>query len=70
MAKKLGFTLNEIERCRVVFEGTPDRGVYNPMESVHGSYAATPLATAWRMAVLRLGWPRKPATKTRRCGRR
>ncbi|HQN52047.1 MAG TPA: hypothetical protein PK913_13425, partial [Phenylobacterium sp.] len=35
MARTLDFRLIEIERGRVVFEGRPDRSVYNPMGGVH-----------------------------------
>ena len=51
MGEKLGFSLVEIERGRVVFEGTPDHTVYNPMGSVHGGYAATLLDSACGIAV-------------------
>lgn len=51
MGVKLGFSLVEAERGRVVFEGTPDRTVYNPVGSVHGGYAATLLDSACGIAV-------------------
>lgn len=51
MGEKLGFTLVELERGRVVFEGTPDRSVYNPLGAVHGGYAATLLDSACGIAV-------------------
>lgn len=51
MGEKLGFTLVEVERGQVVFEGTPDRSVYNPLGSVHGGYAATLLDSACGIAV-------------------
>src|SRR6185312_1621908 len=51
MGEKLGFTLVEVERGYVVFEGTPDRSVYNPLGSVHGGYAATLLDSACGIAV-------------------
>ncbi|MEI9929088.1 MAG: PaaI family thioesterase [Rhizomicrobium sp.] len=35
----------------VVFEGNPDRSVYNPIGSVHGGYAATLLDTVMGCAV-------------------
>lgn len=47
----LGFTLVEIEEGRAVFEGHPDRSVYNPIGSVHGGYAATLLDSACGCAV-------------------
>ncbi|KAK0350771.1 hypothetical protein LTR94_027645 [Friedmanniomyces endolithicus] len=43
MGRTLGIRLVEAERGRVVFEGTPDRSVYNPLGGVHGGYAATML---------------------------
>jgi len=51
MGETLGFTLVEIDRGRAVFEGTPDRTVYNPLDSVHGGYAATLLDSACGIAV-------------------
>jgi uncharacterized protein (TIGR00369 family) len=47
----MGFTLVEIEEGRAVFEGHPDRSVYNPIGSVHGGYAATLLDSACGCAV-------------------
>jgi len=47
----MGFTLVEIEEGRAVFEGSPDRSVYNPIGSVHGGYAATLLDSACGCAV-------------------
>ena len=51
MGRTLGFELVEVERGRVVFEGKPDRSVYNPLGAVHGGYAATLLDSACGMAV-------------------
>lgn len=51
MGEKLGFDLVEVELGHVVFEGTPDRSVYNPLGSVHGGYAATLLDSACGIAV-------------------
>lgn len=51
MGEKLGFHLVEVERGHVVFEGTPDRSVFNPLGSVHGGYAATLLDSACGIAV-------------------
>lgn len=48
---KMGIALVELEEGRVVFEGTPDRSVYNPIGSVHGGYAATLLDSACGCAV-------------------
>ncbi|MBK6708494.1 MAG: PaaI family thioesterase [Sphingomonadales bacterium] len=50
MGQTLGFELVEVERGRVVFEGRPNRSVYNPLGSVHGGYAATLLDSACGMA--------------------
>ncbi len=50
IGETLGFHLVEVERGRVVFEGTPDRSVYNPLGSVHGGYAATLLDSACGIA--------------------
>lgn len=47
----LGFTLVEIEEGLAVFEGHPDRSVYNPFGTVHGGYAATLLDSACGCAV-------------------
>lgn len=46
----LGFDLVEAESGRVVFEGKPDRSVYNPLGAVHGGYAATLLDSACGLA--------------------
>lgn len=51
MIEKLGLELVAIERGRAVFEGTPDRTVYNPLGAVHGGYAATLLDSACGIAV-------------------
>lgn len=51
MIEKLDLDLVAIERGQAVFEGTPDRSVYNPMGGVHGGYAATLLDSACGIAV-------------------
>lgn len=51
MIEKLGLDLVSIERGQAVFEGTPDRSVYNPLGGVHGGYAATLLDSACGIAV-------------------
>lgn len=51
MGEKLGFTLVEVERGRVVFEGMPDPSHFNPLGAVHGGYAATLLDSACGIAV-------------------
>ena len=50
MGETLGFRLVEVERGQVVFEGAPDRSVYNPLGAVHGGYAATLLDSACGIA--------------------
>jgi uncharacterized protein (TIGR00369 family) len=54
-AAPIAATLNiepvEFERGRAVFEGTPERFVYNPLGSVHGGWAATILDSAMGCAV-------------------
>lgn len=50
MGQTLGFELVEVERGRAVFEGRPDRSVYNPLGAVHGGYAATLLDSACGIA--------------------
>lgn len=50
IGQTLGFELVEVERGRVVFEGKPDRSVYNPLGAVHGGYAATLLDSACGIA--------------------
>lgn len=51
MGRTLGFRLVEVDRGKVVFEGHPDRSVYNPLGAVHGGYAATLLDSACGVAV-------------------
>ena len=51
IAESLGFKLVEIEEGRAVFEGTPGLHVYNPINTVHGGYAATLLDSACGCAV-------------------
>ena len=50
IGETLEFYLVELERGRVVFEGTPTRRVLNPIGSVHGGYAATLLDSACGIA--------------------
>ena len=47
----MNFTLTGIESGVAIFEGAPDRSVYNPIGSVHGGYAATLLDSACGCAV-------------------
>lgn len=51
MHDTLAFHLTELERGHAVFEGTPNRSVYNPLGSVHGGYAATLLDSACGVAI-------------------
>lgn len=51
MGETLGFTLVEVERGRVVFEGAPDPSHFNPLGAAHGGYAATLLDSACGIAV-------------------
>jgi len=50
IGRTLGFELVEVEHGCVVFEGKPDRSVYNPLGAVHGGYAATLLDSACGIA--------------------
>ena len=51
IGETLEFVLIELERGRVVFEGSPTHKVFNPIGSVHGGYAATLLDSACGCAV-------------------
>ena len=51
IGETLGFELVEVDRGRIVFEGRPDRSVYNPLGMVHGGYAATLLDSACGMSI-------------------
>jgi len=51
IGETLKFDLVAVERGSAVFEGEPDRSVYNPIGSVHGGYAATLLDSACGIAV-------------------
>ncbi len=62
MIEKLGLDLVEIERGHAVFQGTPDRSVYNPLGAVHGGYAATLLDSACGIAVHSQLGPRRGHT--------
>ncbi|MGL9623075.1 PaaI family thioesterase [Bradyrhizobium sp. U531] len=58
MLQTLKLELTKLERGQVVFEGSPDHSVYNPIGTVHGGYAATLLDSACGIAVhsrLRIG---------------
>ncbi|SFR96435.1 PaaI family thioesterase [Sphingomonas jatrophae] len=51
IGETLNFQLVALDRGHAVFEGEPDRSVYNPIGSVHGGYAATLLDSACGVAV-------------------
>lgn len=51
IAHTLGFCLAEVEEGRVLFLGTPHWGLYNPIGSIHGGYAATLLDSCMSCAV-------------------
>lgn len=51
IAATLGFAPVEVAEGRAVFEGTPDRFVYNPIGVVHGGWVATLLDSAMGCAV-------------------
>jgi len=58
MLQTLKLEMTKLDRGQVVFEGSPDRTVYNPIGTVHGGYAATLLDSACGIAVhskLRIG---------------
>ncbi|TDW59555.1 hypothetical protein EDF57_11348 [Novosphingobium sp. PhB55] len=56
IGETLEFRLVELERGRVVFEGSPSRKVFNPIGSVHGGYVATLLDSACGCAVHSSDW--------------
>jgi uncharacterized protein (TIGR00369 family) len=51
IASLLGFTATEIEPGYVVFEGTPDESVYNPIGMVHGGFVCALTDTVAACAV-------------------
>jgi uncharacterized protein (TIGR00369 family) len=51
IGKTLNFRAIVLEEGLVVFEGHPDKSVYNPIGTVHGGYAATLLDSAMACAV-------------------
>ena len=59
IGQTLHFSLVEVEKGFVVFEGTPGEFAYNPIGTVHGGYAATLLDSACGCAchaMLEPGW--------------
>jgi uncharacterized protein (TIGR00369 family) len=46
MARLMNIRLIEVERGRIVFEGTPKEYHYNPLGTIHGGFAATLLDSA------------------------
>jgi uncharacterized protein (TIGR00369 family) len=51
IAALMGLRPTEVEPGRVVFEGTPDESVYNPIGMVHGGYVCTLADTVAACAV-------------------
>jgi uncharacterized protein (TIGR00369 family) len=51
MAERLGFRLAEVDEGRVLFEGTPDARLLNPLGTVHGGYALALIDSATGCAV-------------------
>lgn len=48
----MGYTLHEVEEGRVVFRGTPEFNVTNPLGTVHGGWYGTLLDSAMACAVM------------------
>ncbi|HEX4831254.1 MAG TPA: PaaI family thioesterase [Trebonia sp.] len=51
IAALMGFEPAEVEEGYIVFEGTPDESVYNPIGTVHGGFVCTLADTAAACAV-------------------
>jgi uncharacterized protein (TIGR00369 family) len=51
IGRTMGFTLVEVAEGFAAFEGRPDEGVYNPIGTVHGGYAAALLDSACGCAI-------------------
>jgi uncharacterized protein (TIGR00369 family) len=51
IASLLGFRASKVEVGHVVFEGTPDESVYNPIGTVHGGFVCTLADTVTACAV-------------------
>lgn len=51
IASLLGFRVSKVEVGHVVFEGTPDESVYNPIGTVHGGFVCTLADTVTACAV-------------------
>ncbi|MFL4470569.1 PaaI family thioesterase [Tateyamaria armeniaca] len=52
IAKTLGYHVHSVEDGRVVFRGTPDVNVTNPMGTTHGGWYGTLLDSAMACAVM------------------
>ncbi len=52
IGQTMGYTLAEAEDGRVVFRGSPEFGVTNPMGTVHGGWYGTLLDSAMACAVM------------------
>lgn len=51
IAQTLNYRLTEVDEGRVVFEGSPDFGAYNPLGSAHGGWFGTLLDSCMACAV-------------------
>lgn len=51
IAQTLNFRLTEVAKGRVVFEGAPDFGAYNPLGGAHGGWFGTLLDSCMACAV-------------------
>lgn len=51
IGETLNFHLIEVDHGLAIFEGMPDRSVYNPLGAVHGGYFATLLDSACGVAL-------------------
>ncbi len=52
IAQTMGYTLHSVEDGRVVFRGTPEFNVTNPMGTIHGGWYGTLLDSAMACAVM------------------
>ena len=51
ISEHFDFGLSEVERGRVVFEGRPKAGFYNPLGTIHGGFITTLLDSAMACAI-------------------
>ncbi len=52
IGQTMGYRLHSVEEGRVIFRGTPEFGVTNPMGTVHGGWYGTLLDSAMACAVM------------------